>query len=1075
MKKKLLLLFFCFTVIAFHASHAQVCPTDLLTGQNLVVNGDFSQGYTGWSYTEDPTGTNGYIKFGSTGQTYSGPGYIYAGASADFFNRDGFNDYPDNSPSNDNMMLMVDGICKSGITLWSQNITVAPNTNYYFSLWISSLKDNPNYPGNLDFRVGPVGGTLTSLGTPVTAPAAGHVWQFYEATWNSGSNSGLITITIANTTTQGCDTEVDFAIDDISFIPGCSYGSAGPQPDLGPDKTLCGLGAGGLLLDSGVPHNPTTTVTWSDGTTGFGMNAPYTKHVTAAGTYSVCVSDNGSCTKSDIIVISDVFSIDLGPDRELCDPASVTLDANFSGSGVTYRWFKNGIAAEGNNTRRTYFVNTPGTYKVEVRDPICGLQTDEITITTKAPQVTNQVYCDPGNITLNVTPNNNGKYNWWSSPTGTADADIVQKGGDSYTFAATPTADYTFYVQDTAAFRVPVGLSSAAGLTGRTGRGSQNETVITFDILTAITIDSIYLDMNVYSCGTPVGIEVRNSSGTLIGNATWIMPSTTNGCLTGDRIVKMPVGIAVPVGTGYTIKYLEPTVNNIGNNTDLYWYEDGMTYPQTFSGIVKFVGPKSPEISGWKPNSIPGMYRWVVTAGTACARVPVQAIYKSCVPPTPPVADAGTDIKICNTHTTQLKAAALSTDETGVWTFAAGSTGTITPATSPTATMTFTGDTTYVVWTVTNTSSGLSDKDTVMVTTTIVDAPAINAVSQTCAGTTGLTFTVSPDNTTTGSIYQWSVISGDISFVSGAATTQLTADAGVMQSVVRITETKNGCSASSTHVLNMSPPTDQAVAGPDQKICTTSTLLTGNIPVNGTGSWTALTNDPSQIITQVPPNAATVSGLSDNTIYEYIYQITGPCGITDTIVKVSVGTGGFTVSSITQPLDTACVGSERNLTAHVSGGSGSYTYVWMKKGTFHWDEKPVPTYTLTTSSVSETYYLYVKDNSNAGCVTNLDSVKIASIDFQKLAVPNLITPNGDGLNDVLKIAEVGNWDKPMLAKGSILTIYNRWGTEIFRANNYNNDWKAANTSDGMYYYYLKAGCGGEEHKSWIQILGNTNK
>ena len=50
-------------LIIFFASSASVlgqsCPTTLLTGQNLVTNPDFSQGYTGW--THDP----GYTEFTS--------------------------------------------------------------------------------------------------------------------------------------------------------------------------------------------------------------------------------------------------------------------------------------------------------------------------------------------------------------------------------------------------------------------------------------------------------------------------------------------------------------------------------------------------------------------------------------------------------------------------------------------------------------------------------------------------------------------------------------------------------------------------------------------------------------------------------------------------------------------------------------------------------------------------------------------------------------------------------------------------------------------------------------------------
>ena len=47
-----------------------------------------------------------------------------------------------------------------------------------------------------------------------------------------------------------------------------------------------------------------------------------------------------------------------------------------------------------------------------------------------------------------------------------------------------------------------------------------------------------------------------------------------------------------------------------------------------------------------------------------------------------------------------------------------------------------------------------------------------------------------------------------------------------------------------------------------------------------------------------------------------------------------------------------------------------------------------------------------------------------------LNVYNIITPNGDGKNDVLVI------DNIQLYPGNTLTIYNRWGREVYKTTNY---------------------------------------
>lgn len=67
-----------------------------------------------------------------------------------------------------------------------------------------------------------------------------------------------------------------------------------------------------------------------------------------------------------------------------------------------------------------------------------------------------------------------------------------------------------------------------------------------------------------------------------------------------------------------------------------------------------------------------------------------------------------------------------------------------------------------------------------------------------------------------------------------------------------------------------------------------------------------------------------------------------------------------------------------------------------------------------------------------------------------IKVPNVITPNGDGKNDVLKIAGIE------LYKESSLSIFNRWGNEVYRSPvKYLNNWSGDGLSEGTYYYVLK--------------------
>ena len=83
----------------------------------------------------------------------------------------------------------------------------------------------------------------------------------------------------------------------------------------------------------------------------------------------------------------------------------------------------------------------------------------------------------------------------------------------------------------------------------------------------------------------------------------------------------------------------------------------------------------------------------------------------------------------------------------------------------------------------------------------------------------------------------------------------------------------------------------------------------------------------------------------------------------------------------------------------------------------------------------------------------LNNNKVSSgghyIDGQELLIPNLFTPNGDGNNDTFEILGLNQY------LNNELVIVNRWGNEVFRAKNYQNNWTGEGLNEGTYYYLLK--------------------
>ena len=149
---------------------------------------------------------------------------------------------------------------------------------------------------------------------------------------------------------------------------------------------------------------------------------------------------------------------------------------------------------------------------------------------------------------------------------------------------------------------------------------------------------------------------------------------------------------------------------------------------------------------------------------------------------------------------------------------------------------------------------------------------------------------------------------------------------------------------------------------------------------------------------------------------------------------------------------------------------------------FYWILNTV--YNLT-SNEPEPRFTYVETGSYTtelkvfnpqGCDTSY--YKTIQVEPVKLKIPNVFTPNGDGVNDYFIIAldngnsggtsggdakgtreeglEYENYE-PMnrYYESSELTIFNRWGRVVFHSKDYQNDWDGGGLSDGTYFYVLK--------------------
>ena len=86
-----------------------------------------------------------------------------------------------------------------------------------------------------------------------------------------------------------------------------------------------------------------------------------------------------------------------------------------------------------------------------------------------------------------------------------------------------------------------------------------------------------------------------------------------------------------------------------------------------------------------------------------------------------------------------------------------------------------------------------------------------------------------------------------------------------------------------------------------------------------------------------------------------------------------------------------------------------------------------------------------------GCPKDSDEVTIT---YEIFHIPNGFSPNNDQVNDFFVISGMEPDEEPRL------TVYNRWGLQVYEADDYQQDWDGRDQSNNIlppdtYYYVLE--------------------
>jgi gliding motility-associated-like protein len=253
--------------------------------------------------------------------------------------------------------------------------------------------------------------------------------------------------------------------------------------------------------------------------------------------------------------------------------------------------------------------------------------------------------------------------------------------------------------------------------------------------------------------------------------------------------------------------------------------------------------------------------------------------------------------------------------------------------------------------------------------------------------------------------------------VSGQGSGSITINTPGAYSIV-MTDPGTGCT--STEVVQMDPPTQ----------ITITNAVVQNVTCGGAsdGVISIVTDNTSGVNYSWTPNAgsnASVNGLSPG-VYSVVVTNSDLCTDDSTF---TISEPDPIVVVMIDSVGSECGEANGSLTVSASGGQGGFSYSWNNgnEGSTN-NGIDAGNHTVTVTDA-------------AGC--SVDEVfDLGCTELIPIVVPQLITPNGDGKNDVWIIQNIQQYPEIKV------WVYNRWGNLVYQSQPYENDWNGYYTEGG---------------------------
>lgn len=775
---------------------------------------------------------------------------------------------------------------------------------------------------------------------------------------------------------------------------------------------------GGYASISTTGGTPNYQYSWSHNP---GLNSTMATSLTA-GNYSVIVTDADGCTDTTHIVISQpdsLVAVNIVSANPLCHglaTGSATVHTTGGTPGYTYSWDHTGALNDS-----VANLLSAGTYIVTVTDINGCSDTAIFTIThpdslIAVSSLAQQPLCNGGsNGTAIVhTTGGTGSYQYsWSHNNLLNDSIAGSLATGSYTVIVTDINGCS----DSAMFTISQpGLLEPNALTGNLL--CNNDASGTLDIIPSGGMHWINCELN----GNMVGIGIQPgdtlSFGNLpAGNYTVIL-SDSNGCQTTNNYILTEPAVLSASLSGYT-----DADCNVANGTATITTNGGtQNYTHHWS--------HDNGLSGNTATNIPtGATTVIIRDANNCTDTVSFAVGSINAPDATITA---TDAFCMNENSGSATISQITGNGGYTYVWYDNNQNPIGQTSSAAGNL---AAGTYIVQITDQNGCIVYDTTTIGQPATSVEVMITSLITPACFGEDGLV-TAAGGNGTGNISYTW--MPGN---VTGAT---LTAVAGTY--TVTATD-ENGCSTSETVVITQ--PDAITIQGNTVPVScyggdngAAAAMVSG-----GTGSY-------SYLWTGVSASGTSVSGLTSGT---YDVQVTDSNGCTQSLSIIITEPEALNVAL----LDTVtpfCGTTDGIIDIEVSGGTGSYTYLWSTGAV-----------TQNLTNVGEGVYQVIVMDENL-CMDSLSVTLDCEVPF---IVPGVITPNGNGQNDVWYISGLDKFPD------AGVEIFNRWGNTVFSERPYQNNWGGMSNGigtigngvlpSGTYFFVLDLGVNKQKITGYLEL------